>query len=84
LSASAWHMYHLACSVTFKLACSVTFDEQVLYLFQQDMVTIVATSFHTCILHYKMSHRPPAITIQRFNVSAITIQRFSVLRKKQG
>jgi len=60
-------MYHLACSVTFKLACSVTFDEQVLYLFQQDMVTIVATSFHTCILHYKMSHRPPAITIQKHN-----------------
>ena len=59
-------MYHLACSVTFKLACSVTFDEQVLYLFQQDMVTIVATSFHTCILHYKMSHRPPANTIQRW------------------
>ena len=27
------------------------------YLFQLDMVTIVATSFHTCILHYKMSHR---------------------------
>jgi len=36
-------------------------------MFQQYMVTIVATSFHTCILHYKMSHRPPAITIQKHN-----------------
>ena len=36
-------------------------------MFQQYMVTIVATSFHTCILHYKMNHRPPAITIQKHN-----------------